>query len=130
MDGRCTCPTGYEGTLCENKWNEKFSGTWHVTDSLYKYDKARFRYDITVLGGITKDSFYVSGLTDTLRDSLLLCYRSNAMAFTFAADRKLDSVLTIKSGNGTIDSITGNVTGKYTYRRKDSSVTVGFTWHR
>lgn len=130
VDGKCTCPTGYEGVLCGSKWNEKYIGTWHVSDSIYKDDKARFHYDITVLGGITKDSFYISGLTDTLRDSLLLCYRSTAKTFTFVADRKLDSVLTIKSGNGTIDSITGIVTGKYTYQRKDTTVTVGFTWHR
>jgi hypothetical protein len=51
-------------------------------------------------------------------------------------DKKLDSMLTIKSGSGTMDSVTGNIWGKYVFERrtnvKDSNitVTVGFTWKK
>lgn len=31
-DGKCSCRTGYEGTYCQNKINEKFQGTYIGTD--------------------------------------------------------------------------------------------------
>jgi len=76
------------------------------------------------------------GLTDTLRDSVLVCVRTSAYGFSMIGDKKLDSMLTIKSGSGTMDSVTGNIWGKYVFERrtnvKDSNitVTVGFTWKK
>ncbi len=128
VDAVCACATGYEGANCDKKWNEKFLGVWKVADSIYKDNVTRFHYDIAITRGITKDSFYVSGLTDTLNDSTVLCVRTAPRAFNIVNDRKLDSVLTIKSGSGIMDSITGVITGKYTFQRKDTMVTVGFKW--
>jgi hypothetical protein len=136
VNGACACPVGFEGIACEKKWNEKFGGTWHVADSIYKDNIARYKYDIAISAGITKDSFYVVGLTDTLRDSVLVCVRTSAFGFSMIGDKKLDSMLTIKSGSGTMDSVTGNIWGKYVFERrtnvKDSNitVTVGFTWKK
>jgi hypothetical protein len=31
--GNCTCPSGYEGSRCENKVNAKFVGTWTATET-------------------------------------------------------------------------------------------------
>lgn len=134
VNGACACPLGYEGDNCEKKWNEKYVGTWHATDSIYKDNIARFKYDIAITNGITKDSFFVIGLTDTLIDSVVVCVRTSAYGFSMIADKKLDSTLTVKSGVGVIDSITGHVSGKYVYRRKtpsiDTTVTVGFSWKK
>lgn len=32
-DGSCTCPTGYEGTNCDNLTRDKFVGTWTGSDA-------------------------------------------------------------------------------------------------
>ncbi|HMN32529.1 MAG TPA: calcium-binding EGF-like domain-containing protein [Chitinophagaceae bacterium] len=32
VDGQCNCPKGYEGTKCEVKWNQKFSGSFIAVD--------------------------------------------------------------------------------------------------
>ncbi|MGI9192556.1 MAG: calcium-binding EGF-like domain-containing protein [Chitinophagaceae bacterium] len=35
VDGYCYCPVGYEGLKCETRWNEKFVGTYKVSDECY-----------------------------------------------------------------------------------------------
>ncbi len=32
VDGHCNCPKGYEGSKCEFRWNEKFSGSYIAVD--------------------------------------------------------------------------------------------------
>ena len=32
-DGTCECATGYEGTLCENPWSDKFLATFAADDT-------------------------------------------------------------------------------------------------
>lgn len=125
----CACPVGYEGTHCEKKWNEKFGGNWNVADSIYKDNITRFHYTVSISGMLTKDSFYIQGLTDTLKDSLVLCVRNSPRGFTMM-ERKLDSFVTVVSGSGAIDSLTGVVYGKYAFKRKDTTVTVGFSWKK
>ncbi len=35
VDGYCHCPEGYEGLKCETRWNEKFTGTFILSDECY-----------------------------------------------------------------------------------------------
>jgi hypothetical protein len=129
VNGACACPVGFEGTNCERKWNEKFTGIWNVADSIYKDNITRFHYKVSISDGLTKDSFYVLGITDTLKDSLVLCVRNSPRGFTMM-EKKLNSYVAIVSGSGIMDSITGVVYGKYAYKRNDTTVTVGFTWRK
>lgn len=137
VDGKCTCPTGFEGASCSKMWYEKFAGRWNVRDSFYKTTKPAFAYDISVSGDGLRDSFYVTGFSDTTR-VLVLCRKSAYRIFSFT-EQKLDSFITIKSGTGTLDSVSGIITGSYSYLRKikqpdattkDTTVTVYFSWKR
>jgi hypothetical protein len=139
VNGVCACLTGFEGTYCDKKWNEKFCGNWQAADSFYKDNITRFHYQLNITGRYTRDSFYITGFADTLDTDTLLCYRNAFKGFTIAADQKMDSFLTIKSGSGIMDSITGNISGKYVFLRKifptglpskDTTVTVAFSWKR
>lgn len=137
VDGTCTCPTGFEGASCSKIWYEKFAGRWNVRDSFNKTTKPAFTYDISVNGDGLRDSFYISGFSDTVR-ALVLCKKSAYRVFSFA-EQKLDSFTSIKSGTGTLDSVSGIITGNYSYLRKikqpdattkDTTVTVYFSWKR
>jgi hypothetical protein len=140
VNGACACPLGYEGAMCDKKWNEKFAGNWYTADSVYKDNIARYKYNVTITTGTTKDSFFVSGVTNTLRDSVVVCVRTSAYGFSMMGDKKLDSNRTVKSGSGIMDSVTGNVLGRYVLQDKkfkindstykDSTVTVGFIWKK
>lgn len=137
VDGTCTCPTGYEGVSCSKVWYEKFAGRWNVRDSFFKTTKPAFTYDISVSGDGLRDSFYVTGFADTV-SAAVLCKKSAYRSFSFV-EQKLDSFITIKSGTGTLDSVSGVIRGSYSYLRKvkqsdattkDTTVTVYFSWKR
>lgn len=137
VDGTCTCPTGYEGVSCSKLWYEKFAGRWSVRDSFNKTTKPAFTYDINVQGSVLRDSFYIVGFSDTL-SLFVLCKKSAYRMFSFA-EQKIDSFITIKGGTGTLDSVSGVITGNYSYLRKimlqdsttkDTTVTVYFSWKR
>lgn len=131
VQGKCACPTGYEGGFCQKQWNEKFEGNWNASDSMNRVG-TRINYPVVIDGGATKDSFYVYGFMDTV--DALLCTRTAPLKFSFQADRKVDSFVTIKSGNGVVDSLTGNITGIYSIQKKlatkDTIMTVYFSWKR
>lgn len=137
VDGRCSCPTGYEGASCSKMWNEKFSGRWAVADSIAKDNIARYKYEITSDGLSARDSFYISGFADTFSVKVL-CKKTAYRVFAFA-DQKIDTFLYIKGGTGTLDSVSGIIKGSYSFLRKipltdtttkDTTVTVYFSWKR
>jgi hypothetical protein len=45
--GVCSCPTGYEGTLCENKTRDKFLGKWTGTDQC-SVDNATYNVTLSI----------------------------------------------------------------------------------
>lgn len=116
VEGRCTCPAGYEGDRCDTEWNKKFAGTWHATD---KYLNApagdTFKYDITITGA--KDSFYVQGLMDTL--AFVKCKYKSLYMFNIVA-QVIDSNITINDGRGTFDINTQKITGFINFRLRDT----------
>lgn len=127
VNGQCACPAGYEGVDCSSKWNEKFAGDWQASDNFLKDSLHRF-YTIHISQDTARDSFYISGFADTLNG--IQCVRNSLYKFAFRPDQKIDSVLTIKSGNGTMDADGRKVTGMYSFQRKDTIITSSFTWAR
>lgn len=137
VSGICACPGGYEGTSCSKTWNEKFAGRWQVADSVARDNIARYKYEITNNIGISRDSFYIAGFADTVSVQIM-CTRQAYRIFKMP-EQKIDTFLILKSGIGTLDSLTGQIKGNYTYIRKipvsttetkDTSVTVFFSWRR
>ncbi|OSZ81972.1 hypothetical protein CAP35_01505 [Chitinophagaceae bacterium IBVUCB1] len=135
--GVCACPAGYEGVSCSQMWNEKFAGRWQAADSVAKDNITRYKYEITNNIGNNRDSFYMAGFADTV-SMQIMCTRQAYRSFKIP-EQKIDSFLILKSGIGTLDSVTGQIKGSYAYLRKipisntetkDTNVTVYFLWRR
>jgi len=137
VGGVCACPGGYEGTTCSKTWNEKFAGRWQVADSVARDNIVRYKYEITNNIGNSRDSFYITGFADTASIQIM-CTRQAYRIFKIP-EQKIDTFLILKSGTGTLDSVTGQIKGSYAYLRKtpisntatkDTTVTVFFSWRR
>jgi hypothetical protein len=50
-DGSCTCPTGYEGDLCQTRMADKFVGTWTATETCGTTPSTPYQVTITATGG-------------------------------------------------------------------------------
>ncbi len=46
-EGVCSCPVGYEGTLCETKSNAKFVGVWAVSETCGSAAQTPYQVTIT-----------------------------------------------------------------------------------
>ena len=58
-DGNCTCPSGYEGTLCETLSRDKFIGVFSGTETCTVGTDA---YSITVTANSDKVKFNIQNL--------------------------------------------------------------------
>ncbi|RYD58332.1 MAG: hypothetical protein EOP56_05280 [Sphingobacteriales bacterium] len=136
VQGVCSCPYLYEGPSCEDRWIDKFSGRWNANETFARDTTGTRRiYDLDISGNA--DSFYITGLADTL--GALQCKRDTRLKFTFRAEQRPDSFVTIKLGRGTISSDGNTVSGLYifnyknysdTANKKDTTITVNFAWRR
>lgn len=131
--GICSCPSGYEGNGCTQKWNTKFGGTWHADEVMLRNTQHE-QFDVYINANNTLDSFYVAGFGNS-SSAFILCTHTGYRSFSILGGQALpDSVTTITSGNGTIDSVSGNLTGTYLITKKlatkDTLITTSFTWKK
>jgi hypothetical protein len=133
VDAVCSCPDGFEGERCDAKWSDKFSGKWQMTDK-FNFDTVSRTSTINVSGMIDPDTFMIYQFADTIN---VRCTKTSHKVFRIIEDQKIDSFLTIKSGNGTINTSTQTVTGLYSFQLKriindtttsDTLITSKFTW--
>jgi hypothetical protein len=131
VQGVCSCPILYEGPSCEERWLTKFSGKWKA-DETFARDTTRAHryYDLSITG--SADSFYVTGLADTLGN--VQCRRDSRYKFTFKSDQRVDSFVTIRTGRATITPDQSTISGLYIFSykdsKKDTTITVNFSWRR
>lgn len=129
VSGKCACPTGYEGSNCEQLWSSKFSGTWHnaeqVQDSSGVHSTA---YDLTVRSNETPGTLLIDNLEGAY-DSIV-CRITNRYSFQLQAQVSPDSTFRISSGGGTMDSLTGNVSLTYSFVQNGVSKTAALSWTR
>lgn len=81
-DGKCTCPTGYEGTNCETKSRDKFVGTYVGSEAC---TQGTDNYSITLAANsdalkLTYTNLYNEGFTAT-------CTMAATDSFTFAGSQ-------------------------------------------
>ncbi len=88
-NGICKCPTGYEGTSCENRLSDKFIGTYIGTDC-----DGSAAYILSATSSTTVD-LKVSGLSGSMHASV----SGNSLTF---------SKQTISDGAGNYFSVSGN----------------------
>ncbi|MBS1773310.1 MAG: hypothetical protein JST82_10630 [Bacteroidetes bacterium] len=129
VGGKCSCKRGYEGDLCERKWNDKFVGTWHNEEYFARDTVSTHRkFDWSITSRFTLDSFYIDDFADSINS--VLCTRTANRTFNIQSVQITDN-LKISGGNGTMDSITGNISGSYFFVKKlsnkDTVVTVYFS---
>lgn len=130
VDGRCACLSGYEGAYCEIRWHEKFAGTWDseelVADSANDITFRSYRFTIK-----TEDSaglFIADGLAEF--PAGVICEISGRYRFKFRTQSYQDSSFYIEGGEGWLDTLTGQVTGGYTYRLDDRRYSSEMKWTR
>jgi len=130
VDGRCTCPSGYEGERCGERWNEKFAGTWQNEARRLDADNnvTTARYRIFIHAADSAGIFMIDsleGITDHI-----VCEIAGANTFRFRTQYSRDSVLYIESGQGTLDTVTGAVTAGYVYRLYGSPGSSEMSWSK
>ena len=144
----CACPSGYEGAHCEAAWSSKFTGSWHATDS-YIRDTTHHHYDVSV-SALNADSLLVQNFSSAIdihgrpvdtvtglfysfsAELKVIASRASRWQFSFNTAQVLDSVNNVYLQNwyGTMDSTNNTISGTYTVRIRDSSVTAKFSWTR
>lgn len=127
VDGKCTCPVGFEGAICETAWYQKFEGNWKVNQAFIKdTTETVFKYDVGITGA--RDSFLLTGLSDTLQG--VICKRQSLYAFTIKPNQVLraDSSIIIKSGEGILQGNT--IKGLYSFQHHDTIISARFTLSR
>ena len=125
VDGQCACASGYEGTKCDTGWFEKFAGNWQADDTYIRDTAdAHIKYDIIVSG--IADSFKISGLHDSLEG--VICKRRSLKEFAIKAGQVMrsDSSIIIRNGEGKIEN--GIVTGLYSFKLRDTVLSIKFKW--
>ncbi len=130
VDGHCACLSGYEGIQCEKRWHEKFTGTWYneelVADSANEITSRSYRLIIRAedtAGIFIADS--LAGFT-----ARVICEISGRYRFNFRVQSYQDSSFYIESGGGLLDTVTGQVTGGYTYRLHNHRYSSEMKWTR
>jgi hypothetical protein len=126
VDGVCACLTGYEGQHCETEWSAKFTGDWQARETFFR-NVSYHNYNVTINKTGNADSFVIYNLADSMH---VICRQNKFNSFTFVTDQVIDSERTVESGNGTLDSAGTKVTGFYSIRSKDTTITTSFTWTR
>lgn len=127
VDGQCACPSGYEGSHCDTAWFEKFKDTWRVDETFLRdTGDAHFGYDLKITG--SADSFTITGLHDSLNG--VVCKRQSRYEFLFKPNQvmRADSSIIIRGGEGRL--INGVVSGLYSFKYKDTVLSVNFKWKR
>ncbi len=129
VDGNCSCLNGYEGAHCEKVWNERFLGNWNSVDVI-KGDESgyRLKYTISISPNGRADQFVINNLANGING--VLCRRKSHYEFVIAEEQRPDSVITIKSGNGVLDSFGQKVTATYTMQIGNTTGTYNLTWTR
>lgn len=127
VDGQCACPFGYEGSYCDTAWFEKFKDNWRVDETFIRdTSDAHFGYDLKITG--SADSFTITGLHDSLNG--VVCRRQSRYEFLIKANQvmRADSSIIIRGGEGKMSN--GVVTGIYSFKYKDTVLSVNFKWKR
>lgn len=122
-DGTCSCLQGFEGDFCENEWADKFIDKWSIQESDNR-GNATASYELSTIYSSAPDTFYLLGLATDIDSAL--CVRSAFLSYTIA-EKELSETYKLQGGEGTIDTITGIVTGVYSFVKDEATTTVNYT---
>ncbi len=116
VQGNCSCPSGYEGLNCEKIWNAKFLGGFHNTE--IRVDSAQVAdtsfYNISVRNNGIANMFLIDSLEH--KGDSIICDITGPWSFKIRSQYSKDSSLYIVSGQGLLDSVSGNITLSYNFQ--------------
>jgi len=127
VDGSCSCLNGYEGTDCDEIWNARFLGG-RTSAEQYQGDTVTTRYGIVLVSNGRPDQFLIMNLSG--RFDSILCRRKSYREFAIAENQKIDSVTSISSGSGMIDTAGATVIASYTLQLKDTTLSCNMVWEK
>jgi len=130
VSGKCSCPTGYEGSSCEQLWSTKFSGVWHNDEQVQDTSGAvsSHTYDLTVRGNETPGTLLIDNV-EGVYDSVV-CRITNTYSFQLPAQSSPDSTFRVSGGGGVLDTLTGKVTLNYSFIQNGVTKTARMLWSR
>jgi hypothetical protein len=117
VEGNCSCLNGYEGINCTEVWNTRFLSTWQAID-VVNGDTAA--YVASLIDNGRPDQFLIMNLSGEF-DSVL-CRRTSYYGFALRESQEIDTVMSIRSGSGAIDSLGKSISFSYHLDFEDSSV--------
>ncbi len=130
VDGYCACLTGYEGAQCETRWHEKFAGAWYneelIADSANETVSRSYR--LVIRAEDSAGIFFADSLAGFAVP--VICEISGRYRFNFRVQSYHDSSFYIEGGQGLLDTLTGQVTGGYTYRLHNQRYSSEMKWTR
>jgi hypothetical protein len=120
-DGTCTCPAGYEGTLCETKSNAKFinAAGWQVTEDGTQSTAASYIINITPNGTVA-NGIYISNVWDNFVGTVNATVNGSTITIPRQAP---DSDGFYVEGTGTLNSNLNPVTITVKYKVTDETGT-------
>lgn len=110
----CTCDTGYEGTDCTTKWQDKFTGTFNVSDQCAS---GTYTYQSTVTAGGTDTEISFSnfgGFQVSITGTLTSSTAFDILSQTDASSRNF-------VGSGSINTSGNTITMSYTVTFSDNT---------
>ena len=128
VDGMCSCLNGYEGDDCSEIWNGRFLDEWTALDKVQGRADTSLPYSLSLIANGRPDQFLVLGLRGNI-DSVL-CRRQSYFGFTILENQVIDSVSTIRSGSGVLDTSGALIAASYTIAWGDSLQTYQVSWAR
>jgi hypothetical protein len=126
LDGKCMCPSGYEGTDCDVASSFKFPGYWIASDSsLYNFS-AFYLARITI-----SSSSPTTILLSNLRgwgSNLIFSFFANGQNISLDPASQVQSIHTLTSANGILSADGKSLSITYTYHDFGSDTTVTGNW--
>ena len=116
-DGSCSCPTGYEGSLCETKASAKFVGTYKLNESCPSGSIVDYPTSIGA-SSTAPNKILITGFGNLScgAGDLIVTATVNGNDITVDANQPFCSgVLTVNSGSGTLSASGNSLTISYSY---------------
>lgn len=129
--GVCTCPTGYEGDLCQTKANEKAVGTYKYNESCGGSTVTDYAVTITA-GSSSPSSLIISGFAgfQAAGSNILVNATINGRDISVSSQTFASGTLIIESGSGTLNASGNSISFTYTYSFSGASETCSGTYTR
>jgi hypothetical protein len=126
VDGKCTCPAGFEGTDCEVASAYKFQGIWAAYDTSLYYFSASYLSKIT--RSPTEPTIILVSNLRNWGSNLVFSFSADGQSVSLDPSDQVQSIHTVTSASGTLSSDGKSLSIIYTYHDTGGDTTVTGNW--